>query len=78
LNNEKSLRLPELEPLLELDRPQIWFPILEMCGGFNFRLIVEREDVKLISESWSRIVGGSGQGNVVTVEGNTLEAEGFA
>lgn len=35
---DHGLRLPELEPLLELDRPRMWFPVLGMNGGFNDRL----------------------------------------
>ena len=38
LIEEHRLRLPELEPLLELDTPKMWFPIPGMCGGFSYRL----------------------------------------
>jgi hypothetical protein len=33
---DHGLRLPELEPLLELDRPHMWFPVPGMYGGFSY------------------------------------------
>lgn len=33
-----GLRLPELEPLLELARPHMWFAVPGMYGGFSYRL----------------------------------------
>ncbi len=75
---EKSgLRLPELEPLLELEQPQMWFPIPGMYGGFSYWLNGEGENVKLISESWCRVVGGSGQRHEITGKGGKLVDEGF-
>lgn len=73
----RALRLPELEPLLELDRPQMWFPIPGMYGGFSYRLEAADENAKLVSESWCRVVGGSGQRHLITSEGSVLEEEGF-
>ena len=58
---DHGLRLPELEPLLELDRPQMWFPVPGMYGGLSYRLDQTGVDARLVSESWSRVVGGSGQ-----------------
>jgi hypothetical protein len=72
-----GLRLPELEPLLELDRPQMWFPVPGMYGGFSFRLVTSADEAKLISESWCRVVGGSGQRHEITSEGSRLVEEGF-
>jgi len=75
---EKSgLRLPELEPLLELEQPQMWFPVPGMYGGFSYWLNGEGENVKLISESWCRVVGGSGQRHEITVKEGKLVDEGF-
>ncbi|WAL60006.1 ankyrin repeat domain-containing protein [Thermocoleostomius sinensis] len=54
------LRLPELEPLLEVEQPQMWFPIPDMYGGFSYWLDGEGKNAKLISESWCRVVGGQG------------------
>lgn len=77
LIREHQLRLPELEPMLELERPEMWFPVPGMYGGFSYRLSTEAREVALISESWSRVVGGSGQRHEVTAAGVQLLEEGF-
>lgn len=74
---EHKLRLPELEPLLELERPQMWFPVLGMYGGFSYRLESTGPNAKLVVESWCRVVGGSGQRHEITSQGSRLVAEGF-
>ena len=74
---EHKLRLPELEPLLELRLPKMWFPVPGMYGGFSYQLIGDGVDATLVSESWCRIAGGSGQRHEITTIGNTLVAEGF-
>jgi hypothetical protein len=35
---DEALRLPELEPLLELKEPTIYFPVPGMYGGFSYTL----------------------------------------
>jgi hypothetical protein len=75
--NDHDLRLPELEPLLELERPQMWFPVPGMFGGFNYHLKSDGVKAKLVSESWCRVVGGSGQRHEITSEGSRLVDEGF-
>ena len=77
LVKKQRLRLPELEPLLELDRPKMWFAVPGMYGGFSFRLVSEGVRAKFICESWSRIVGGSGQRHEITSAGSQLVDEGF-
>ena len=77
LVKKQSLRLPELEPLLELDRPRMWFQVPGMYGGFNYWLETTRGRVKLVSESWCRVADGSGQRHEVTSAGNQLVEEGF-
>lgn len=72
-----ALRLPELEPLLELDEPQMWFPVPDMLGGFKYWLEVAGVDAKLVTESWCRAVEGSGQRHEVTSDGSRLVDEGF-
>jgi hypothetical protein len=72
-----GLRLPELEPLLELDRPQMWFPVPGMYGGFSYCLELTGADAKLVVESWCRVVGGSGQRHEITTYGSRLVEEGF-
>lgn len=77
LVQEHALRLPELEPLLELDRPKMWFPVPGMYGGFSYRLDAAGVNARLVSESWCRVVGESGQRHVITTQGSVLEEEGF-
>jgi hypothetical protein len=70
---EHQLRLPRLAPLTEIARPESWFPVPGMYGGFRYRL----EGEELIVDSWSRIVGGSEQTHRVTADGVRLERSGF-
>jgi hypothetical protein len=77
LVRKHALRLPELEPLLELDEPAMWFPIPGMYGGFSFRLAGEGANAELIAESWCRVAGGSGQRHRITPSAWTLVDEGF-
>jgi hypothetical protein len=74
---DHGLRLPELEPLLELDEPQMWFPVPGMYGGFSYRLEPAGVEAKLVSESWCRVVEGSGRRHEITSKGSDLVAEGF-
>ena len=77
LIEEHSLRLPELENLLEMAQPKVWFPVPGMYGGFSYWIEREGADAQLVSASWSRVVGGSGQRHVIDAEGSTLVEEGF-
>jgi hypothetical protein len=72
-----GMRLPQLEPLLEFEHQQFWFGIPGMYGGFSYELQSEGVDALLISESWSRVVDGSGQRHVITSAESRLVAEGF-
>ena len=72
-----GMRLPDLEPLLELDRPKMWFPVPGMYGGFSYWLESCGVEAKLISESWCRVAGGSGQRHEITSLGSRLVDEGF-
>jgi len=67
---ERCLRLPEMEPLLELDRPVTYFPVPGMYDGFRYRLESEGVQAKLVSESWCRIAEGSEQRHEVTSGGS--------
>lgn len=62
----EGLRLPELEVLLEMERPELWFPIAGMHGGFHFRLTADETGVRLTTASWSRVVGGSERRHEIT------------
>ncbi|WP_423395890.1 ankyrin repeat domain-containing protein [Burkholderia sp. LMG 21824] len=74
-----ALRLPELEPLLELDAQaaRMWFAVPGMYGGFGYALRNDGAAAVLVSESWSRVAGGSGQRHEITAQGCTLVDEGF-
>jgi hypothetical protein len=50
-----------------------------MYGGFSYRLEVAGVEAKLVSESWSRVVDGSGQRHEITSAGSQLVEveEGF-
>jgi hypothetical protein len=77
LVTRQQLRLPELEPLLELDDPKMWFAVPGMYGGFSFCLVEFGVGAKRVSESWCRVVGGSGQRHEITSAGSELVEEGF-
>jgi hypothetical protein len=74
---EHGLRLPELEPMLELNPPHMYFPVPGMYGGFRYRLESAGVEAKLVSESWCRVVGGSGQRHEITSAGSKLVETGF-
>jgi hypothetical protein len=78
LVRQHALRLPELEPLLEVDEPRMWFAVPGMYGGFDYRLERSGTDPLLISESGSRVAGGSGQRHEITASGSELVEKGFA
>jgi hypothetical protein len=77
LCSEHQLRLPELEPLLEIPRAPVWFAVPGMYGGFSYELEEAGERSCLIVESWCRAVEGSGQRHIVSAAGSTLVEEGF-
>lgn len=77
LVEEHALRLPELEPLLELEQPKMWFAVPGMYGGFSYRLETEAEESRLITESWCRVVGGSGERHEINAFGSHLVDKGF-
>lgn len=77
LVEEHALRLPELEPLLEVDEPSMWFPVPGMYGGFSYWLEETGVNAKLIADSWCRVVGGSEQRHEITSAGSRrADAEG--
>ncbi|HEY1015652.1 MAG TPA: hypothetical protein VGE07_23280 [Herpetosiphonaceae bacterium] len=77
LVNAHALRLPELLPLLELAVPQLWAPIPGIYGGFSLRFDLHAPEPLLVTESWCRVVGGSGQRHEITAQGSRLVDEGF-
>ncbi len=77
LVEEQALRLPELVVLLEVGGGPLWFSVPGMFGGFKFWLQGTGEDACLVSESWCRVAGGSGQRHLITSDGSSLVEEGF-
>jgi hypothetical protein len=77
LVEEHALRLPEVEPLLEMERLKVWFAVPGMYGGFSYWLEEAGVQAKLITESWCRVVDGSGQRQEITSSGSRLTEEGF-
>lgn len=75
LVDRHTLRLPELQPLLEVDRDKrFFFQVPGMYGGFFYRLAEEGVSAKLVVIASSRM-GGS-QTYEVTSEGSELVGEG--
>ena len=79
LVRKHKLRLPELEPMLEFRNTKFWFTVPGMAGGFHY-WIEDRSDDKmtLVTESWCRVVGGSGERHEITATGLNLVKSGFA
>jgi hypothetical protein len=77
LIQEHALRLPKLEPLLEMQEPRLWFAVPGMYGGFHFWLEQVTGEMVLVAESWCRVVGGSGQRHLISRYGSLLLARGF-
>jgi hypothetical protein len=51
-----------------MNEPKAWFAIPGMYGAFSFWLETEHAQApaQLVTEGWSRVVGGSGQRHIVT------------
>ncbi|MEA5605245.1 hypothetical protein [Nostoc sp. UHCC 0252] len=77
LIDSQKLELPKLAPILNSQDSAHWFPIPGMYGGFSYWLAVQDQQVALITESWCRVVGGSGQRHKITDQGIELLEEGF-
>ena len=78
---EHRVRLPELGPLTEVREGTMWFPVPGFYGGFSIELLPAdprvRAEAELSVESWSRVIGGSGQRHRVTGAGADLLDQGF-
>jgi len=73
----ESLRLPELAPLTEYRHAKMWFAVPGMYGGFRFWLKGTAGRTTLVSESWCRVVEGSGERYEITPDGAQLVDKGF-
>ena len=72
-----ALPLPRIDPALNTKESESWFAVPGMYGGFHYWFEGEGEDATLVSESWNRIVGGSGQRHLITASEVTLVDQGF-
>ena len=77
LVDEHQLTLPAVQVEQVGEESSGWFPVPGMYGGFKYWLEIDQLPVRLVCESWSRIVGGSGQRHEITAEGTALLEEGF-
>ena len=77
LIREHNVTLPELSDPLPLSEKKGWFAVPGMYGGFSFWFVADDSRAKLIVESWSRVVHGSGQRHEITTRGSTLTDRGF-
>ena len=69
--------LPKLQLPLPTARSPAWLPVPGMYGGFCYWLEGRDESATLISESWSRVVGGSAERHAITASGARLLEAGF-
>lgn len=75
---ENRLRLPQLSPLLEFRDSTCWCTVRGMTGGFHYWFEFGQDnELKLVSESWCRVVQGSGERHEVTADSIKMTAQGF-
>lgn len=77
LIKKHRLQLPQLVGLESDPKNPSWFPVPGMYGGFKFWLIYEDDQPVIISESWCRVVEGSGQRHRITTDSIELVESGF-
>ena len=76
LNNQKT-ELPRVTNELQLESNSQWFGVSGMYGGFAYGLFERKGKPVLITDSWVRVVGGSGQQHEITPDKVELVARGF-
>ncbi|RYF29172.1 MAG: hypothetical protein EOO17_02385 [Chloroflexi bacterium] len=75
--SENKESLPKVvNDLLQTQEPQ-WISIPGMYGGFSYGLIERDGKPLLVTDSWVRIVGGSGQRHEITPDKVEMTARGF-
>jgi len=74
---DRSIVLPTLVPNAGTQDDPVWFPIDGMQGGFKYWWDSSAKRMRLMTESWSRVIAGSGQLHEVTASGARLLGEGF-
>ena len=69
--------LPTLAVDVAQEDDPVLFPIEGMQGGFKYWWDPTSSDLRLMTESWSGVVAGSGQLHEITPSGARLLGEGF-
>ena len=69
--------LPKITNELSQMREPLWISIPGMYGGFSYGLIERNGKPVLLTESWIRVVSGSGQQHEITPSKVDLVAKGF-
>lgn len=69
--------LPSLSPEVGREDAPALYPVEGMQGGFKYWWDSAASGLRLITESWSGAVDGSGQLHEITPEGTRLLGEGF-
>jgi hypothetical protein len=77
LVRKDSTNLPSLAVGVGTDDEPAWFPIEGMHGGFKYWWDATTTGLRLMTESWSGVVAGSGQLHEITPTGARLLGEGF-
>jgi hypothetical protein len=77
MNLPEILVLPTLDGIAGSAEMPEWFAVPGMYGGFAYWFDQSAGELALVSESWSRVLGGSGQRHRITASGVILVAEGF-
>ena len=75
--DDQASSLPKLSKDGESEEEPGWFPVDGMDGGFKYWWDASAARLRLMSESWSRKVAGSGQLHEITPAGARLLGEGF-
>lgn len=75
--NHPDYTLPRITNNLATITEPAYFAIPGFYGGFAYILLEENDQPVLLTDSWSRVVGGSGQRHEISVNGARLIAEGF-
>lgn len=75
--DENLSELPKITNNLKTTNEPEWIAIPGMYGGFSYGLIERGGNPILVTDSWVRIVGGSGEQHEITPNKIELVARGF-
>lgn len=75
----KGLELPKLDASTVMPPDvQTYFPVPGFYGGFSYSIQRGNDNhLEMVTESWCRVYGGSGQRHIITPQKTTLVEEGF-